>query len=64
MKPKHVVAEVATIPRCDLCSEPAHADGKTQWGPWAYMCKSHFAEHGVGLGLGLGQMLVVRDDRA
>jgi len=29
---------------------------------WAYMCDTCFEAHGVGLGLGRGQRLEVRDD--
>lgn len=36
----------------------AFYDGKTLLGPWAYMCQSHFDSHGVGLGLGRGQILM------
>jgi hypothetical protein len=39
----------------------AQYDGKTTAGPWANMCDEHFAIHGIGLGTGLGQRLVVRD---
>ena len=37
----------------------ASYDGKTTDGPWAYMCQQHFGWHGVGLGLGRGQRLVL-----
>jgi hypothetical protein len=55
-------AIVDTIPACDIpnCGEKAAFDGKTVYGPWAYMCESHFADVGVGLGTGKGQRLVVR----
>lgn len=50
---------VSRIPKCDFCSNPAYADGKTITGPWANMCGSHFEAHGVGLGTGKGQRLVL-----
>lgn len=53
-------AEVAQIPHCDICGDgKSHAafDGKTKGGPWAFMCKDHFKEHGIGLGTGKGQRL-------
>lgn len=50
---------VAELPNCDFCSNPAEYDGKTKLGPWAYMCGGHFKEHGIGLGTGVGQKLVV-----
>ena len=28
---------------------------------WGHMCKEHFENYGVGLGLGLGQKLILRD---
>ena len=37
----------------------ASYDGRTTDGPWAYMCQRHFGLHGVGIGLGRGQRLVV-----
>ena len=52
---------VFSLPNCDLCIKPVDAcyDGKTIMGPWAYMCKGHFATHGIGLGPGKGQKLVL-----
>lgn len=34
-------------------------DGKTRTGPWANMCQDCFTQHGVGLGTGRGQRLLV-----
>ena len=42
----------------DDCPE-AVVDGKTAGGPWANMCVSCFHQHGVGLGTGRGQVLLV-----
>lgn len=44
----------------DGVDRPAKYDGRTEAGPWANMCQEHFDEHGVGLGLGRGQMLEVQ----
>lgn len=64
-------ARVSHVPLCDICfhrslgtSAPvivalAEYDGKTQAGPWAFMCSADFANYGVGLGLGRGQRLVL-----
>jgi hypothetical protein len=52
--------EVEVLPRCELCTEPAHYDAATKIGPWAYLCEEHYSVHGVGLGTGKGQRLVVR----
>lgn len=57
-------AEMALIPECDYCDmgnvkADAAYDGATIHGPWAYMCESHFASYGKGLGLGKGQRLVL-----
>jgi hypothetical protein len=54
--------KVAKIPNCDFCKmdgvdRPAKYDGRTEAGPWANMCQEHFDQHGVGLGVGRGQML-------
>lgn len=56
----HTHVEVARIPPCDISAEHGEAavDGKTNFGPWAYMCEACFATHGVGLGLGKGQRLI------
>lgn len=43
---------------CDICRGligKAFIDGKTVMGPWANMCESCHALHGVGLGTGRGQ---------
>jgi hypothetical protein len=53
-------AMVSILPKCDFCTEKAKYDGKTIMGPWAYMCLKCFGEYGIGLGLGLGQELVVQ----
>jgi hypothetical protein len=47
---------------CDFCRSVARYDGKTVNGMWAYMCKHHFKEYGKGLGLGIGQQLIVRGE--
>ncbi|MEV6923988.1 hypothetical protein AB0M46_05670 [Dactylosporangium sp. NPDC051485] len=52
------------LPRCSLHWELRHVtveaayDGKTKYGPWAYMCVHCFVDHGVGLGTGRGQRLL------
>lgn len=51
--------EVQSLPKCDFCDAQAHYDGKTNFGPWGYMCEAHFAQNGIGLGLGKGQRLIV-----
>lgn len=46
---------------CQICKEvePAEYDAKIKGGPWAFMCKKHFEEMGVGLGMGKGQKLIL-----
>lgn len=56
---------VDKLPECNFVHgtrepEPAHYDGKTIHGPWAYMCEKHFKLYGLGLGLGRGQRLIPR----
>lgn len=64
---KHIVAEVDSIPPCDICTALGGAvmdaayDGKTMYGPWGFMCEEHFASHGIGVGLGKGQHLKLRE---
>lgn len=60
-----------TLPPCDICKiqvtlderrgppQTAVYDGATVGGPWGYMCEEHFKTHGMGLGLGRGQRLVL-----
>ena len=56
------------VPRqidCDICKHelkdtvPAFADARLVTGQWAYVCRGHFLQLGVGLGLGKGQRLVI-----
>jgi len=53
--------EVLELPDCDIpaCGKKAGYDAKTKMGPWANLCEEHFQEHGVGLGLGKGQKLIL-----
>ena len=64
----HTEAEVLELPNCEFCADgktPATYDGKTTFaGKWAYMCEVHFQQFGVGLGLGKGQRLVVKAQKA
>lgn len=53
----HCAALAGTITTEAL--KKAAYDGKTTIGPWAYMCPYHFGLHGMGLGLGRGQKLVL-----
>ncbi len=46
--------------KCDFCKlslkNAPFVDGRTKYGPWANMCLVCAAVHGVGLGIGCGQM--------
>lgn len=56
---------VTELPDCQFPHETpttARYDGKTRSGPWGYMCFRHFVLHGIGLGQGKGQELVLDDD--
>lgn len=33
--------------KCDFCNRQAVFDGKTKFGPWAFMCDKHRALYGV-----------------
>jgi hypothetical protein len=48
--------------KCDFCHTMAKYDGKTKQGPWAFMCNQHFKIHGVGLGEGKGQQLMLQEE--
>ena len=41
---------------------PAFFDGKTTHGEWAFMCVECFTHFGLGLGLGVGQRLLVHGE--
>lgn len=58
--------EILAVKQCDIhryvMDQPgveARYDGKTKGGPWANMCQECFNKHGIGLGTGRGQRLVV-----
>lgn len=52
------VATVSELPKCDFCDGTARYDGATNLGPWAFMCQTDWLAHGIGLGLGKGQLLL------
>ena len=57
-----IEATVSNIPQCQFCSAPAAYDAKTRMGPWAYLCERCFKKDGIGLGLGKGQRLVLKEE--
>lgn len=62
----HTQVEVIELPKCDFCkANPTAAayHGKTTFGPWGYMCDTHFQHYGIGLGLGKGQKLILTQKR-
>lgn len=61
MTAPHTKVAVPELPDCDFCGETAHYDGRTNMGPWANMCESCFHKHAKGLGLGIGQELVLEE---
>jgi hypothetical protein len=65
MKANDTITEALTVrPACDFCGAAATVDGATRMGPWAYMCASHFEQYGVGLGMGVGQRIVIPKEAA
>lgn len=66
----HTEVVVDKLPLCQLCQQDplilyqvAHYDGKTRMGPWAYMCRQCFKQYGIGLGLGKGQKLILKEEQ-
>lgn len=58
---RHEAVLVDHESKCDFCAAVGNFDGRLRGrSSWAYMCSVHFAEFGVGLGLGVGQELIVR----
>jgi len=50
---------------CDLCHQPicgTFVDGKTTFGPWAFMCPACHRRNGHGLGMGRGQEYQKQED--
>ena len=53
-------AQIHFQPQCDFCADEAQYDAKTTFGPWAYMCESHWKTHSTQrLGTGFGQRLEI-----
>lgn len=53
--------------QCNLCHteiQKGFVDGKTEEGRWAIMCPFCSLVHGVGLGVGKGQLYVRADENA
>ena len=60
---------VAKLPLCDFCKSAGKArdaryDAVVYGAGWAYMCQSHYEIHGIGLGTGVGQKLVLEGEAA
>lgn len=58
---------VSSLPNCDIClshkiETVASYDALTIYGPWGYLCDEHFQTHGIGLGTGRGQKLILKTD--
>lgn len=63
---KHQAVVITRPKRCDFClmrqrAVDAKYDAKTTEGPWANMCELHFIMHGIMLGTGYGQRLIVKE---
>jgi hypothetical protein len=61
---RYSTARLLHLPLCDLCVRAgllrqAIYDARTRFGPAAFLCEEDFREFGVGLGLGMGQRLVL-----
>jgi hypothetical protein len=53
---KDNTVEVASLPPCDICGEPALYDANLGMG-WANVCQKHFDAYHCSLGVGRGQIL-------
>lgn len=53
--------KVSELPQCNFCDSKAKYDCKTKMGAWGYCCEEHFRVYGLGLGLGIGQELVLEE---
>lgn len=62
---KYDVVLVEQVPNCDICIRKndvknAIYDAKTVFGMWGYLCEECYGKYGLGLGIGLGQRLVLK----
>lgn len=55
--------EMLEVVICDFCDKVARYDARMELGSWAYMCKEHFKQYGIGLGTGKGQKLIYKNKR-
>jgi hypothetical protein len=55
-------AFVDKLPDCQFCKNKARYDGVVHGGRWAFMCYTHFASYGVGLGTSVGQRLATHEE--
>jgi len=56
----HKTVEVAVIPDCDLCNQPAAYDARIPGQGWANVCSYHFKLLGCKVGLGNGQQFILK----
>jgi len=55
---------VDEIYKCEICNtESAEYDCKSKDGWWAYMCGDCFRKYGIGLGLGRGQKISIKEEK-
>lgn len=47
---KWKTVQMDELPKCNFCEEQAEFDDKTKMGSWAYMCRKHEIQYGVGIG--------------
>ena len=58
----HTETTVTYLPQCNLCTtKQAAYDARTVLGFWASLCEGCFHIYGVGLGLGRGQKLILKE---
>ena len=63
----HTSVEIFSPHYCDFCRDgngdkarvQADYDAQTVMGAWADMCEKHYSQYGTGLGLGMGQRLII-----
>ena len=54
---------VPELHKCQICKwRDALYDAKTKSGRWGFLCEYCFQEHGIGLGLGKGQKLIIEEE--
>ncbi len=57
--PAETMVTVTEERTCNICHTRAAYDARTEFGPWAFLCDAHYEKIGTGIGVGIGQRIVI-----